>query len=114
MAKIISPLKPEDIAHYKRQLQDRLDELTNRLDKIENQLVETPEPDWEDAAKNAEDTEVLESLGNAGLKEIDGIKAALQRIELGTYGICVKSGEIIPRERLDLIPWTPFCEDHAH
>lgn len=35
---------------------------------------------------------------------VEEIDAALQRIEDGTYGICVVSGLPIPRERLEAIP----------
>ena len=33
------------------------------------------------------------------------IDAALERIRKGVYGVCVKSGKNIPRERLEIIPW---------
>jgi RNA polymerase-binding transcription factor DksA len=36
---------------------------------------------------------------------VDLIDAALVRIDKGTYGICVHSGEPIPQERLEAIPW---------
>jgi len=36
---------------------------------------------------------------------VELIDAALARIEAGTYGICVHSGEPIPQERLEAIPW---------
>ena len=36
---------------------------------------------------------------------VELIDAALARIEAGTYGICVHSGQPIPKERLEAIPW---------
>jgi len=36
---------------------------------------------------------------------VDEIDAALERIRKGVYGVCVKSGKNIPRERLEVIPW---------
>ncbi len=36
---------------------------------------------------------------------IDEIDTALAKIKAGTYGICEVSGEPIPRERLEAIPW---------
>jgi RNA polymerase-binding transcription factor DksA len=36
---------------------------------------------------------------------VDLIDAALVRIENGTYGICQHSGQPIPEERLEAIPW---------
>lgn len=36
---------------------------------------------------------------------VELIDAALARIEAGTYGICIHSGQPIPIERLEAIPW---------
>ena len=36
---------------------------------------------------------------------VEQIDAALDRIEAGTYGVCVASGLSIPQERLRAIPW---------
>jgi RNA polymerase-binding transcription factor DksA len=36
---------------------------------------------------------------------VDQIDAALDRIERGVYGICIISGEPIPKARLEFIPW---------
>ena len=37
------------------------------------------------------------------------VRAALKRIDDGTYGICIYTGEEISRKRLEAVPWTPFC-----
>lgn len=37
------------------------------------------------------------------------VEAALERIERGTYGICVDCGQPIERERLETIPWAERC-----
>ena len=36
---------------------------------------------------------------------VDEINAALERLEDGTYGVCVASAKAIPKERLRAIPW---------
>lgn len=41
----------------------------------------------------------------AALQTIEEIDAALERIEKGTYGVCEYSGEPIPKERLEAIPY---------
>ena len=91
----------------------RLVELDGRLHKIEEELDKPPEKDWEEAAVEREDDEVLESMGEAGLHEIEMIRAALGRIEAGEYGYCMKCGEKISEERLDVLPATPFCRNCA-
>ena len=44
----------------------------------------------------------LSAQARAAVEQID---AALERIEAGTYGVCVASGLAIPQERLRAIPW---------
>jgi len=45
------------------------------------------------------------ALSAQALAAIDEIDAALGRIEDGTYGVCLASGQPIPKERLEAIPW---------
>ncbi len=45
------------------------------------------------------------ALAAQALEMIDEIDHALTKFELGTYGICEVSGEPIPEERLEAIPW---------
>lgn len=98
-------------ATQKHLLETRLKELEYSLHKIEHHLDEPHSKDFEDFATEVEDTEVLESLGNAGLREIGMIKAALARINNNCYGVCQKCGKIILEERLKIVPYTPLCKD---
>lgn len=41
----------------------------------------------------------------AAMQTIEEIDAALERIEKGTYGVCEYSGEPIPKDRLEAIPY---------
>ena len=56
---------------------------------------------------------VLEGLGLSGQQEIRMIKAALARIDCGDFGICTKCGNDISAERLNAVPFTPFCRSCA-
>lgn len=102
-----------DVAYFKDKLLKRKGELSERLEEIEHDLDATPNPDVEERATEREGDEVLESLGNAGLAELKSIEAALARIEAGTYGDCAKCGEEISAERLEALPFTPFCRNCA-
>ena len=51
----------------------------------------------------------MEGIGVKGEREITMIRAALDRIEAGTYGDCVTCGLPISEDRLDLLPATPYC-----
>ncbi len=102
-----------DFAAREQQLHTRLAELSGRLHRIEDHLEQQPNPDWEDGAQEAEMDEMLESLGSAGKVEVEAIHAALTRIKAGTYGICVRCGNDISQERLDVVPHTSLCKTCA-
>jgi len=41
--------------------------------------------------------------------ELDAIEAALNRVDAGSYGLCVACGRDIGPERLAFLPATPHC-----
>lgn len=53
------------------------------------------------------------ALNEHAEKELEEINEALHAIEEGTYGICSKCGADIPFERLQAIPTTERCIQHA-
>lgn len=97
------------LAERKKALQKRLVELDTRLHGIEDELDAHQSKDWGELAVEREEDEVLEGIGSSGLAEMEQIRAALLRMEEGEYGYCVKCGDKIPVERLDIVPATPFC-----
>lgn len=100
-------------ATRKAQLLARLDDLKGRLAAIETELEKHNNPDWEERATEREGDEVLENMGLSGQQEIRMIEAALHRIDAGEYGFCARCGGDIGAERLDVLPFTPFCRDCA-
>lgn len=40
---------------------------------------------------------------------LGAVEAALERIESGVYGDCAECGRIIPKTRLNAIPFTSYC-----
>ena len=64
------------------------------------------------AAVSAEQGE-LQALA-AGLREqLDDVEVALSRLDDGTYGTCAVCGGAIGNARLEAMPATRFCIDHA-
>ena len=102
-----------DVADRQAIMKARIDELERRLTGIEEELDSHASKDWEELAVEREEDEVLEGMGQSGLAEIEKLRAALARIEDGSYGICVRCGEDISAERLDVLPATPFCRNCA-
>ncbi len=80
--------------------------------RIEGELKEHEEPDTsdepEDSGDEANDLEQA-STDSAFVEDfkrnLEEIKRAEQRLEDGTYGKSVVSGDPIPDERLEAIPW---------
>lgn len=101
------------VTKRKAQLEARRTQLQERLEGIEAELDSHTAKDWEESATEHEDDEVLEGIGLSSQQELRMIEAALQRIEAGEYGICVKCGAKIGEERLAVLPYTPFCRDCA-
>ncbi len=100
-----------DVAKFEKLLSARKDELLGRLQGIEHDLDEPMNLDTEDRATEREGDEVLESMGNVGLDELEAIDAALARIKNGTFGDCVACGEPISDARLDIVPTATLCRN---
>lgn len=62
-----------------------------------------------DSASALEMRSINLGLLNHGESQLAQIDASLERLDLGTYGICVQCGKPIPSERLDAIPWAASC-----
>ncbi|MFO7856286.1 MAG: TraR/DksA family transcriptional regulator [Paracoccaceae bacterium] len=104
-------MKP--VEHYETVLRERLAELEARLHKIEDDLDEPADPDFEERASERSNDEVLEEIGSTGLQEIRQIRAALDRVKQGSFGECVKCGEEISEARLDVVPYAALCRNCA-
>jgi len=97
------------LSERKTQLTQRLAEIEASLEQVEDALNQPLNPDIEERATERESDEVLEDLGRSDQSEIIMIQAALDRMEVGEYGLCAVCGDQIIEERLDLLPATPFC-----
>ena len=97
----------------KAQLETRRAELLQRMQEVDEELGSHDSKDWEEAAIERETDEVLEQLGASSQEELRRIDAALERITTGDYGYCGHCGSEIAPKRLDLLPFTPFCQNCA-
>jgi DnaK suppressor protein len=63
-----------------------------------------------------EGSELFESERDAGLaaslrEDLAAVERAEKRVEEGTYGVSIESGDPIPDERLEAIPWAERTVD---
>lgn len=102
-----------DQGKYRRVLEARQAELEALLQEIEKELDSHQSKDWEELAVEREGDEVLERRGTDAQAEIAKIKAALVRMEDDEFGYCVDCGDDIAGDRLEVVPYTPFCRKCA-
>ncbi|MBO0831126.1 MAG: TraR/DksA family transcriptional regulator [Actinobacteria bacterium] len=62
-----------------------------------------------DAGANLSETERSEAVLDAARRQRKDVLAALQRIDLGTYGTCVECGGPVPEGRLEAKPDAARC-----
>jgi len=75
----------------------------------ERQSSGAVETDWVDAASEKEAEEVLHLLSDKERREFEEIEAALARLADGSYGLCLRCGRAIGRQRLIAIPEASYC-----
>ena len=97
----------------RRQLEAKRDELAARLDRITANLRRGLESDSEERAKQLEDSEVVDALGNDARAELAKIKVALQRMDSDEYTLCEYCGGDIGADRLRAHPYARACIDCA-
>jgi len=106
-------MQAESYDALRKELESKKAELTVRLERITENLRRGYHPDSKERAKELEDSEVVDALGNEARAELWNISAALQRMEAGEYGICVECGTDIDRGRINAHPYAKQCIDCA-
>ena len=64
-----------------------------------------------DAATDLHDAELDQSLLQRLERDLEAIDRAEQRVEDGTYGRSIESGEPIPDGRLEAVPWAEYTAE---
>jgi RNA polymerase-binding protein DksA len=106
-------MQAESYDAIRDELEKKKAELTVRLQRITENLRRGYHPDSKERAKELEDSEVVDALGNEARAEIGNITAALQRIDAGEYGICVDCGTEIDKGRMRVHPYAKLCIECA-
>ena len=97
----------------RQELELKKEELNNRLERITASLRRGYEVDSKERAKQLEDSEVVDALGNEAREEITKISSALRRMDSGEYGMCHQCGSKIEHGRLIAHPYADGCIDCA-
>lgn len=96
-------------------LEAERDELRRRLDGLTADGATAPDFDenFADSAQVAAEQGENLSLAAALRDQLDDVEGALRRMEEGSYGRCEECGAEISAPRLEAMPATPYCIDHA-
>jgi DnaK suppressor protein len=113
----VTPLvSTADFSHFKGTLQARqralrvaIHEALLRSDQEQYLQIAGQVHDAEDEALADLLVDVNLAEVTRELQELRDIDAALRRIVLGTYGVCVRCWQAIDRERLDAYPTAKCC-----
>ena len=103
----------KSLQELKKDLQKERQELLSLMD-MPGQVKITDDLDNADQTELAIQYSTLESASRVrhDLQDrLNGIDAALQRIDAGTYGVCSNCGAEIPLERLKAQPEAELCLD---
>lgn len=97
----------------RRELLAKKSELAARLERISANLQRGFAADSKEMAKELEDSEVVDALGNEARSEMSKIGAALERMDDGSYGVCTECGEPIDLQRVQAYPYAHECIECA-
>ena len=102
-----------------------LDKYRDRLQALELELMSKVDDERASARETSDDQadpvdqsvvnqlrDQYFGLAQTDLEILDNVRAALGRLDAGTFGICTVGGEAIAEARLDAVPWTPYCLQH--
>src|SRR5271154_6246728 len=97
-----------ELEKYKTVLETRLSELSYALRNREDIAIEKT-PDALDEVQHAAERELAIRNLDRESHLLRNVRAALRRIDEGTFSVCLHCEEDISPKRLAAVPWTPFC-----
>src|SRR6266545_8412354 len=101
-------MKKTELDKYRATLEAKQAELAQGLRNRADIAIEKT-PDALDEVQLAGERELAIRTLDRESSLLRNVRAALARIDDGSYGICMHCEEEIKPKRLDAVPWAPFC-----
>ena len=116
-AKVKVAYSDEELQEFKELILQKLEQATRDYEALRDNAVSAGNDigDTSPTFKTLQESAANLSRGENGrmaerlLKFIQGLQAALVRVDNKTYGICRVTGNLIPKERLRAVPHTTQC-----
>ena len=109
-----TPYSDEELEHFRKLLKEEQQETKEEIENLQQAVddIESYENDKKsatthhqgDIGSEEDEREKFLIMIDKNKKKLQEIKAALDRIELGTYGVCQDTGNKIQKKRLEAIP----------
>jgi len=97
-----------ELNKFKEVLENKQAELAQVLRNREGIVIEKS-PDALDEVQNAAERELaIRNLDRESIL-LRNVRAALHRIDEGTFGVCAHCEEDISLKRLNAVPWAAYC-----
>ncbi|MBO0949516.1 TraR/DksA family transcriptional regulator [Fibrella forsythiae] len=105
----------EDLKEFQELISQKLEATRSELNYIKEALSKRNDSGTDNTSGNSKlledgaDTSERENLSQLAArlqKFTNQLESAMVRIKNGTYGICIDSGKLIPKERLRAVPHT--------
>jgi DnaK suppressor protein len=104
-----------NVQGYKQRLLDLEARLSTRAaherEQAREQVIDSPRDAADDSVTDEGESEDF-TEAELDVTVLQKVREALQRIEDGTFGLCVVDGKPIEPQRLEAVPWTPYCVKH--
>ncbi len=97
-----------ELNRFREILEAKLAELARVLRNRDAIAIEKS-PDALDEVQHAAERELAIRNLDRESNLLRNVRAALRRIEEGSFGVCVHCEEDISPKRLAAVPWTPYC-----
>ena len=114
-----TPYSDEELQHFKQLLEKEQMETLEEKNAIQQSLENLQDNSGDknsaaahhqgDIASEEDEREKFLIMLKKQDKKLDDITAALDRIEMRTYGVCAETGQKIQKERLEAIPYARLC-----
>jgi DnaK suppressor protein len=102
-------MNTKELNRYRNRLLQIRERLTGAIDRMSEVVLTDDQPPEEHDHKVSENSEkelVLEHDEETIRRQV---MEALDRLDRGMFGTCQMCGELIGRERLDAMPFSPYC-----